>query len=55
MTKFVQANYKADSAFQVATTGLPVGGMWTPKDSAAKVPFLLPLEAAYRDFIEVSA
>ncbi len=55
MTKFVQANYKAGGAFQVAATGLPVGGMWTPKDSAAKVPFLLPLEAAYRDFIEVSA
>ena len=55
MTKFVQANYKSGAAFTPAAAGLPVGGMWTAKDPTAKVPFLLPLETAYRDFVEVSS
>jgi hypothetical protein len=55
VTRFVQANYKASANFTPTAAGLPVGGMWTPNDSATTLPFLLPLEPAYRDFIETSA
>lgn len=55
MTKFVQANYKGSASFAASSGGLPVGGMWTPGDPATTLPFLLPLEPTYRDFIETSS
>jgi hypothetical protein len=54
MTRFVQANYRAGGTFQAAANSLPVGGMWTADDPQAQLPFLLPLEPTYRNFLEVS-
>jgi len=55
LTRFVQASFKSNHT-PSTTAPLPVGGMWTAKDSTVvKVPFLLPLETDYRDFLETSA
>jgi len=51
MTRFLQTNYKAGHAFRQQTNGIPVGGMWTADTG---VPFRLPLETAYRTFLEIS-
>jgi hypothetical protein len=55
VTRFVQANYKASATFIPTEDGLPVGGMWTPNSKDTTLPFLLPLEPAYRDFIVTSS
>jgi hypothetical protein len=54
MTRFVQSKYKAGATFQASTKLLPVGGMWTPSDPKSLVPFLVPLDSNYRDFLETS-
>jgi hypothetical protein len=53
MTRFLQSNYKAGHTFRQQPEGLPVGGMWTA-DAGAAVPYFLPLEEAYRNFLEIS-
>jgi hypothetical protein len=53
-TRFVQANYKTGGAVQGGPPGLPIGGMWAPKTPGISVPFVLPMEAGYRDLLETS-
>jgi hypothetical protein len=54
ITRIVQANYKASATFTPSATGLPVGGMWTAGNTGTPLPFHLPLEPTYRDFLETS-
>jgi hypothetical protein len=55
MTQFLQTHYKVGHTFNPSSTNIPVGGMWTAaQSSGAQVPFILPLEATYRDFLETS-
>jgi hypothetical protein len=54
LTRFFQANYKAGYSFKPATKNQPVGGMWTASVPSVTVPFVLPLEPAYRDLLETS-
>ncbi len=53
VSKFLQANYKSASTFAGAPT-IPAYGMWAPKEPKSLVPYVLPLESAYRDLLETS-
>jgi hypothetical protein len=55
LTKFFDANYKAGYAYTPGRKDQPVGGMWLPHDPSTPLPFLLPREAAYRQYLESSS
>src|SRR5262249_2187948 len=54
ITRFLQANCKASQTFQQQRARLPVSGLWTGDDPGATLPYVLPLEDAYRNFLEIS-
>jgi hypothetical protein len=51
---FLRTNYKADYSYSSSSGQLVVGGLWSADDGSAKVPYLLPLEDVYRDFLVIS-
>lgn len=55
LSKFFDANYKAGYAYTPGRKEQPVGGMWLPHDPTTPLPFLLPREAAYRQYLESSS
>jgi hypothetical protein len=52
---FLGTFYKSGHKVGAGKKEIPVGGLWTASDPNAKVPFILPLEAEYRDYIESSS
>ena len=53
VTRFLQTNYKPSKTF-AQQRSLAVSGLWTAESTGAALPYVLPLEPAYRDFLEIS-
>ncbi len=54
LTRFFADKYKAGYVFTAKPEGQPVGGMWIPHDPSTVLPFLLPGEPEYRNYLEIS-
>lgn len=54
LTTFLQAHYSPKAVFKAGSKRVAIGGVWCVSDPKAALPYLMPLEADYRNFLEIS-